>query len=455
MLRRVGKLSIVCVALVGLLCGCSTIGLGVETQLIPPENNGEQTAIRNALDEYIQTNTGSGESEEYTLKYPSGGQYLSAFIMLDQVQEHTLLGEKAPESDVKALENMALAFYRRNYDEALVHINLLQRSEDGLWVSIADVEGKGQSVDQVEFADLNNDAIPELLIGWQLYNTRDMRLAIYDVDKDLAEREFSRAYTNLVVADVTADGADDLLLFSTTVSPRATSVEMFSFQTDNIITHGQTQLDDNIVRFGGHIAAPLTSGINGVFVDCYKENEAMITELITWKDGKLLAPLCDEETKINFVTARETALASRDIDGDGVVEWPVTSRMAGFEDSAVDKTLWYTEWQSYDVNTDMVQTKFTSLIPPPDDGYMLRLRDSWETLPVAYNSATRTLTLYRDADSGEWLFRIGVFALEEKDSLPEGFVLLEETEQLCYAIWVSDTSDAVSIEEFHYLLNIF
>ncbi len=450
MLHRVLKLGVVCTLLISMLCGCSAIGLGVETQLIPPESSGEHKAIRNALDEYISTNTASGESDEYTLKYPSGGRYLSAFIMLDQIQSHTLLGEDAA-SDTFSMKDMAVAFYRRNDDEAPVHINLLQRSEDGTWLSVADMAGKGQSVNQVEFADLNNDAIPELLIGWQLYNTRDLRLSIYDIDKELAEREFSRAYTDLVVADVTADGADDLLLFSVSASSKSSAVEMFSFQTDNIITHGQTKLDDNIVRFGDHIATSLTAGINGVFVDCYKENDAMITELICWKDGKLSAPFCDEETNINFVTAREMPMASRDIVGDGVVEWPVTTRMAGFEETPVEKTLWYTEWQSYDVHTDTIQTKFSSLIPPQDDGYMLRLR---EVLPAAYNSATRTLTLYRDADGGEWLFRIGVFLPEEKDALPEGFVLLEETESLCYAVRVSETA-TISIEEIHYMINIF
>ncbi len=447
------KLVFVCAAIVGLLCGCSAIGLNVETQLTPPDSSVEQNAIRKALDEYIQGNTAPDESVEYTLKYPSSGQYLSAFIMLNQVQEHNLLNPAATTADGAPVNTMALAFYRRNDADALVHINLLQRTEENVWVSVADVEGKGQSVNQVEFADLNNDDIPELLIGWQLYNTRDSLLAIYDIDDNLKPREFSQAYTKLIVSDITADGCDDIVLLSLASGLTPAKAEVFSFQTDNIIVHGETPLDYNIVKFGNHIAAPLTPDSNGIFVDCYKEQDAMITELICWRDRELVAPLCNEDTLLNTLTARETPLASRDIDGDGVVEWPVTTRMPGFEDTDIRNTLWRAEWRSYDAKTETIVTKFTALIPPERDGYMLRLRETWETLPVAYNSATRTLTMYHDAEGGEWLFRIGVFTPEERDALPEGFAVLEETDTRCYAVCLAENA-TVSIEEIRYLLSL-
>lgn len=447
------KLVLVCLVIMSLLTGCSAIGLDVETQLMPPESSGEHEAIRTALDDYIISHTQSGQSDDYTLKYPSGGRYLSAFIMLDHVEEHTVLGagSTAPVStDGESEVRSALAFYRRNDENALVHINLLQSDEEGNWTSVADVEGKGESVNQVEFGDLNNDGVPELLIGWSLYNTRDSRLAIYNIDENLAMRSFSSTYTDLVVADITADGGDDLLLLSITGSYDLVSAQMFSFRTDNVVLSGHTVLDSNIVSFGDHITAALSEDVNGVFLDCYKEQDAMITELICWQDKKLVAPLCDQTTQLNTVTAREISLSSRDIDGDGAVEWPITTRMPGFEETAPANTLWYTEWRSYDVNTDSVRTDFSGLMPA-EDGYMLRLREEWKALPAAYSAATRTLTLYRDSDSGEWLFRIAVFDIAEKDALPDGYVLFEERENVCYAVRMADGVTAVSMEEIRYL----
>ena len=441
------KCILCCVLVACLLTGCNAIGLDVETQLIPPESSSEHEAIRTALDEYISAHTKSGETAEYTLKYPSGGQYLSAFIMLDDLKTHPILGVE--DAGTKSLGKQVVAFYRRNSENALVHINLLQCDENGTWKSVADVEGKGQSVNQAEFADLNNDGTPELLIGWSMYNTRDSRLAIYDLDNNLRMRSFSDTYTNLIVADITADGGEDLLLLRVNSGDNPVSAEMYSFRSNNVIENGHALLDSGIVRFGEHVTARLTDKINGIYIDCDKEQGGTITELLYWNDGQLLAPLCDQDSGINRQSAREKALACRDIDGDGQIEWPVTSRMTGFEDTAVDETLWYTEWRSYDVDSDEIVIEFAGLIPA-EDGYMLRLREGWEALPVSYNNETRLLTMYRDGD--QWQFRLRAIAAEDKEELPEGYVVIKESDTVCYAVLLAEEEGAIPLEE---LLSLF
>lgn len=448
------RMVVACMTLLCLLTGCSAIGLNVETQLIPPNSSGEHEAIRDALDAYIKANTADGETSDYTLKYPSDGNYLSAFVTLDQVEENTALSPETVtaivEEENTAVSDTAIAFYRRNSQNALVHINLLKRKEDGGWTSVADIEGMGESVNRVEFGDLNNDGTPELLIGWHLYNTRDSRLSIYDLDGGLTARPFSAPYTDLIVGDITGDGADDLLLLTVMTGTRLASAQLFSYQEDGTVENSHIMLDSDIVSFGGHIVAKLSEDVNGVFVDCYKEQNAMITELICWEEDNLKAPLCDQTVQLNSVTARELPIASRDIDGDGVVEWPVTTRMPGFEDSVISQTLWNAEWFSWNQSTQRINTEFIALIPAKD-GYMLRLREEWEELPAAYHVSTHTLTLYAAAESEEWLFRITTYPIEEKGTLPDGYVLLAETEDYCYAVCISENQVSVSVEEFHYL----
>ncbi|MBR2405661.1 MAG: hypothetical protein IKB04_01235 [Clostridia bacterium] len=444
-----------CLLIMTLLTGCNVIGLDVETQLMPPESNSEHKAIRAALDEYIGTHTKNGQSADYTLKYPSGGRYLSAFIMLDQVKEHTVLtaGNAVPTAEKPVETKSALAFYRRNDENALVHINLLKSNDEGQWRSVADIEGKGESVNQVEFGDLNNDGTPELLIGWSLYNTRDSRLAIYNIDEKLTMRSFSATYTDLVVADITADGSDDLLLLSIANSFDLVSAQMFSFRTDNVVDSGHALLDSDIIRFGDHITVSFDNRFNGVFLDCYKEQDAMVTELLCWQDKKLIAPLCNQSTQLNTHTAREISLSCRDIDGDGMVEWPITTRMPGFEETEPNQTLWYTEWCSYDLQSNEVRTEFFGLMPAKD-GYMLRLREEWQTLPAAYSRDNRTLTLYRKENGGEWLFRIGTFAASEKNDLPDGYVLFHEQKDRCYAVLMAEDTEAISLEEIRHLFYV-
>ncbi len=453
MKSRFVRLAAVVLAVTCLMTGCNAIGLNVESQLFPPDGGGKQEAIRAALNSYILSHTASGETEDYTLKYPSDGEYLSAFITLDQVKGRTVLSPNktaspsATETDVAASDT-AIAFYRRNTENALVHINLLKRQSDDSWISVADIEGKGEAVNRVDFGDLNNDGMPELLIGWSLYNTRDSRVSIYNLGNDLTNFSFVAPYTDLVIADFTDDGADDLLLLNILTGTHLASAQLYSFDEKGAVAQGNIMLDSEIISFGEYTVAVLSDGINGVFLDCYKEQRAMITELIYWEDGQLCAPLCDQTAQLNSVTTRELLITSRDIDGDGMMEWPVTTRMPGFEDAETAEALWRVEWCSWNHSAKRLETEFIGLIPAKDS-YMLRLREEWQDLPAAYTVGTRTLTLYTDSDSGEWLFRIGAFSSEE--DLPEGYSLLKKDNGQCYAVCISDKQPQLTTEDFHYL----
>ena len=53
-------------------------------------------------------------------------------------------------------------------------------------------------------------------------------------------------------------------------------------------------------------------------------------------------------------------------------------------------------------------------------------------------------------ESGEWLFRLGTFPSEKKDEFPEGYTLLDETEDRCYAVYISEKQTNIAVEEFNY-----
>lgn len=73
-----------------LLSGCNALGLDVEDYLRPPKSTGEQEAIQQALETYIEAHAEKGGVTDYILKYPKEGSYRSAFILVDQVQPNRL-----------------------------------------------------------------------------------------------------------------------------------------------------------------------------------------------------------------------------------------------------------------------------------------------------------------------------------------------------------------------------
>lgn len=79
-----------------------------------------------------------------------------------------------------------------------------------------------------------------------------------------------------------------------------------------------------------------------------------------------------------------------DIDGDGQVEWPISSRMNGYEGESVQ---WVTRWMNWDYTTRTVQMKYSDLVNL-EDRYSLRAdEDFWQGVTAAYDKDGRLLTI--------------------------------------------------------------
>ena len=424
-----------------LFSGCSIIGLDVENQLIPPQNDKEQNAMQTALYDYLQ-------DYHFTLTYPTAGEYQSPFIVLNQIKQTEILSPQTDSEtitpDSGTLGNWGIAFYRLNLNNAKTKIHLLKKGEDGVWKTVADVEGYSENVAEVNFADLNGDGFPELLVGWSMYNTTDKRLAIYRMDRKLSEVAFEKAYTELRCADMTDDGMADLLLFNVNSGQLEVKAQLYSYVKNKMQYRGETLLDKGIKRIGSSVVAALSPTVNGIFVDCQKDADTTVTELIYWNNSSLESPLSDKKTNLNTVTARENGLSCRDVDGDGVAEWPVSKRL-----NSKETTIWHTDWMAYDFRSAEANWKFGSVVNVTDS-YLLRLRDEWneDTVTFVYDPKTQILSICK-IDSETPFLQLLATRSDTKITLPKGFSYFDGLDTWQYAVWVD--TDTITLEEAQYL----
>ncbi len=434
------------VAICLLLSGCNIIGLDVENQLIPPQNDKEQNAMQTALYDYLQ-------SYNFTLTYPTSGEYQAPFIVLNQIKQTEVLSAQTgsetvtPNSDT--LSDWGIVFYRWNMNNAKTKIHLLRKNEDGVWETVADVEGYSENVAEVNFADLNGDGFPELLVGWNMYNTTDKRVAVYRIDRKLSTVAFEKAYTELRCADMTDDGAEDILLFNISSGEPEVKAQLYSYVKNQMQYRGETLLDSGIKQVDSSIVATLSPTVNGIFVDCQKDADTTVTELIYWNNSSLESPLSDKQSNLNTVTARENGLSCQDVDGDGAVEWPVSKRLSGYETASLETALWQTDWMAYDFRSAQAERKFGSLVNWMDS-YMLRLRDEWndDTVEITYDKKTHILSI-RQTNADKAFLRLMATHSDTKIALPEGFSYFDGLDTWHYAVWVD--TDIVTLEEAQYL----
>ena len=389
-----------------LLPGCNALGMDVEDYLRPPKSTGEQEAIQQALETYIEAHAEKGGVTDYILKYPKEGNYRSAFILVDQVQPNRLSNlspasltenKRVSSNTVNAAQaTQAVAFYRLNVDQAKTHVNYL-RKIDGEWVSVSDVEGSSEGVSRVSFGDLNGDGSPELLVGWSQYNTRNQKLALYFLNDTLEEQASDEIYTHMLVNEFTGSGRDELMLFNVTAADAPTAVKLLSYEDGRLAVRDTAELDAGIQRFGTSKTVALSETVNGVFIDCYKDANTTITELLFWNaeadggQGELETPFYRAEDKLTTLTARESSIPLMDIDGDGLVEWPVSSRLPGYETVNAADAMWKTTWMTWDYATRQSRQAF-SCVMNERDGYYVLFDESWDGKVTAiYDRDTRLL----------------------------------------------------------------
>ncbi len=375
------------------LGGCS---LDVESFLQPPKAQGEQQAIQQALETYIRDSGKTGV--RYTLQYPTEGNYTSAFILCDETG--------TPLADGVGSPVMAVAFYSLP-DADETHVNLLRRTA-GEWVSVGDRTGFGSRVLQVQFSDLDGDNQLELITGWDTYNSREHRLALFSIGSGLTVVSKERLYASLFVGDVSGTGQEDLLLLRTAADNRVTAT-LTRLESGVLLDVDTAPMDGYIQQFGAMSLCRLGRGVSGVFVDGQKSGGITVTELVLYEYGKLRTPFYNATTNTTEGTSRQSGLSSRDVNGDGLTEIPRSQPLPGYtQEKDLPDYAYLTTWRSWDYTTGTWSDQLYTVVNR-QDGYQVTLDETRrQGLTTAYRADVRVLSFCRE-DTGEvWLqLRIG------------------------------------------------
>jgi len=288
--------------------------------LSPPSLSGTNLEIEQAFKNVMGKN-------DYVLQYPSGGEYRSAYIIKD--------------IDFDGADE-AIVFYSLKSDETLVRVNILDKINDK-WESVYDEPGYGAKILSVAFEDLNDDDKLEIISCWSLFESKTSKtLTIHEIIcNNYRPVEFetlvNQSYTFADVADMDSDGLNEVFVTwidsTTDKNNPKTYASILKQDKDGTISQiGQNIiLDSSISSYSSLKLEKNTEGKAIAYLDAYKGEDAMITEVIWWdeKQKSLVAPLVDTETLTNKLTLRTPAVKSADIDGDGEIEIPINIETNG------------------------------------------------------------------------------------------------------------------------------
>ncbi len=333
-----------------MLCGCDLFAAETEELLNPPALSGELSHIA----EVIEKTAG----KEYTLVYPLRGEYRSAVVMED------INGDGSKE---------AVAFYSTTDGETVtMNINVIDEAKNG-WVSIAQQKIVAGSVDKVEFSDLDNDGVEEILVGWQIYGTSEMQLAVYSMGENSLTQRLLQRYTHFISCDLDEDRQNEILVIRTATAEQSNSASLFEISDEGITEISSCELDSTAKTLNEPILATLSTGRPAVYIDEIKGAGA-VTEVLFYEKGGLVNPLFDPDAKETLATLRSISFTLKDINDDGIIEIPVQENVPSVTRSEVNEKLYLTKWCSF--NGEILTVQLTTMINV-NDGYYYTIPAKW------------------------------------------------------------------------------
>ena len=311
---------VLCIALFCSLCGCTAFDSEVSDLLKAPKLTGEMRPVQQALEASLKDN--------YTLIFPSYGDYRSAIIMRDIDADNV---------------NEAVVFYSTTVDTTVnVHIAVVD-NEGGEWTVTAEQKLVGADVERVMFDDLDNDGRLEILVGWNIFGNVDKKLKVYEYTGASMINILEEPYSCFITCDLNDDFSKDVLVLHLNTTTALAKASYYSVSKEAISQIGSCLLDGSVTAYYDPVVSKTADGKFCVYIDAAK-GAGLITEMLYFEDGALKNPFYDIENPEYSPTLRTSVVTCKDFDGDGVVEVPIMQALPVEVEFSVNEQAYLTKW---------------------------------------------------------------------------------------------------------------
>lgn len=429
------------------LTGCSPLGLDAQTLMKPPKATGDRQEIYSVLEEKA--------SNQLTLRYPKAGEYRSAIVMKD------VTGDGNDE---------AIAFYTKG-EEAYTIVSIISQV-DGTWTEIASYKNHSTQIDRICFGDFNGNGILDFAIGWGNSTTGTSELNLYTYkDETIKEVLTKELYNELAVVELDSEtGKSGILTIRLQTRETPSTAKLFEIVNGSISLLDTAQLDSGVTKYSKVEVGKIGANDYGIILDSIKSAREYQTEILYWdrNESELKNPLYIPEDQTVLYTERSTSLLSQDINGDSIIEIPITHILPGISSDNTSDTAYIANWHRYDVSTNTF-TNVLSTVVNSKDGYMFVMPDAWkDVITTEWDEEGRALTFYEwipdtvgseSGVKGAALLTIQVMTEDEWKNQSETTELyqLKQNENMVFTAKLerSDSKLSLTMEQVEYYFRLF
>lgn len=403
----------------------------VESLIKPPMSDGENYEIQLAFEQAV--------NKKFKVRVPIGGNYRAAYIFNDLNAD---------------LQDEVIVFYSTEDALDTVRMNYMAKINQK-WVSVADIESAYSEIHQVEFADLDNDGIKEILVGWAVYqNDLSRNLSVYRIpygNSGELENIYSVPYSDFESIDIDNNGTDDIAVFENIdASPSYMQLSFDTFYNGRIVRADTVKLDSSVysVMNISYDSSELY-GYTRIFIDGYKIDSGIVTECVYWsEDDNKLKKLSSDN--ITVLSTRMTNIACEDTDMDGLIDVPLEITLENSKVISDSKADGYSQtiikWVQ--ISTEKYDVVTYQLVYA-NNNFRITFSEEWlDKITVYNNYSDNSIRFYlTESDSEKPLFELKYVSTQaQENQLTANYRLLTKTDKgkLFYVIYYTDRNFNIS-----------
>lgn len=347
--------------------------------------------------------------------------------------------------------------FAKGASEKPLQVLIFTQDENGRVRTMETIGSNGLAFEQVEYVEFDDQPGSELVVGIRVSDQVQRSVAVYSFKNGDAELMLMNGYSKFVTCDLDQNGRSELMVLrpgeQETQQGMAVLYHFNNGQIERSVEMALSESPENIRRI---LQGRLENGVPAVFVASAVDQYAIVTDVLTIKDGKLINIAVSDDINTSVQTLRNYYVYAEDIDEDGVVEIPSIITMKPVSLWTQEKEKHFLRWYSLDDNGWEYDKLFTfhNFV----GGWYLQLDSSWASrVTVEQFNGVYSFYLWDESyQVATPLFTLYVFtgSNRDEDAVKDGRFALYRAEGVAYSASLAEAASMYDITE-DYLIDSF
>ncbi len=313
---------------------------------------------------------------------------------------------------------------------------LIFRRTGNTFVHADTLECNGSAFDQVEYVNMDERGGVELLVGCQLSDQVIRSVSVYTLSQGNMEQCVTVNYSKFLATDIDGDKLSELFLLHPGLTDTDNGIaELYTMKNGSVERYNEVNMSQPADRLKRIIVGKLDGGKVAVYLASTVGDTALITDVYTLIDNKLVNVTLSNESGTSVKTMRNFYVFADDIDNDGVVELPGLISMKPIAGVMASDMHHLIRWYSMTPDGDEINKLYTyhNFL----GGWYIQVEEKYAERLVAVSVGNQTELYLWDKkfEKSEKLLTIYMLTGQnrEEQGLQDGRFVLYKTDSVVYA----------------------